>query len=604
MSGKIPKHMIDKIQDDNDIIEIIGGYVQLSKRGKNHWGLCPFHDERSPSFSVSEEKQLFHCFGCGKGGNVVSFIMEKETLNYIEAIHFLAERIDLTLPKSTAEKNISSEANQLLSAYEWLTKYYSHFLKYSDEAKEAKLYLEKRGINETTIERFQLGYAPSDSKLTIEFLKTKGFHEQFLIKSGLLMRRDDDTFIDPYRGRVIFPIKNHLGRTVAFGARGILNEHPKYLNSPEHELFQKGNLLFNYDLAKNFIRKENEVIIYEGYMDVLASDQANIKNILATLGTALSHHQAKTIRRYVDSVILCFDADDAGLKGAYDAAKQLTDVGCTVKIANIPHGFDADEYIKEYGGVKFKEHVINTSDTYFKFLMNYEKKNYNLSVESERISYIEEITKYLAQIESDIEREYYVNEIADEFALSESIIQKSIAHYRKSILKRQRMDKRSENSNTNHNLSYYRKEIIPKAFHTAETKLLSYMLNNNYIIDKVKEQIGTNFNMEEHRIILAHLYTVYEEHNEVTVTDLINKLDDERLIQMVTEIAFMPMNEDKSTEAIDDYIHTIKNETTEIAEIRALRQEQKRLEKENNPILAAEIGLKIIKIEKKLKNLQ
>lgn len=597
MYTEIPEDIIENIRQENDIVDVIEEYVQLKKQGRNYFGLCPFHEEKSPSFSVTKEKQIFHCFGCGKGGNIITFLMEIESFTFVEAIRYLANRVGITLPETkTKQTSLSDEANLLLNAYDWLTKYYHHLLKYSDEGKVALDYLEERGIKEDTINQFQLGFAPSDSNFTIEFLEKKGFHKQFLVKSGLLSTNDNVHFVDIFRGRAIFPIKNHLGRTVAFGGRAIKGEEPKYLNSKEHELFQKGNLLFNFHLAKNHIRKENEVIIFEGYMDVLAAHQAGIKNTVATLGTALSNNQAKLLTRYVDSVIICYDGDDAGMNASYEAANLLQRIGSDVKIANLKEKMDPDEHIKSYGGQHFKEHVIDTSDTFFKFYMKFKKREFNLSVDSERIAYVEQMVQQLAMIESPIEREYYVKEIADEFNLSTDIIHHDIQQ-QKSRNNYQFKDKSSKNSNTINNIGKYKKNTMMPAYEKAEKLLIAYMIKHPYIIDKVQEQLGVNFNIEAHKIILTHLYALYGEKNDLSVSELVDKLDDE-LKRVFTEIAISPTRETVSDQEINDYINTIKKEATKGAHLRLLKQKQK---EEKDPFLAAKIGLEIINIEKQLK---
>lgn len=596
MYTKIPDEMIENIRSSNDIVDVVGEYVQLKKQGRNYFGLCPFHDEKSASFSVTAEKQIFHCFGCGVGGDVITFMMEIETYSYIEAIKFLGKRVGVSLPETNKNQPVlSEESSSLLSAYDWLTKYYLHFLKYSDDAKAGLEYFESRGISEATIDRFQLGFSPNESDFTVEFLQNKGFHQQFLVKAGLLTARDNNTHVDPFRGRVVFPIKNHLGKTVAFGGRSIIEQNPKYLNSPEHDLFRKGNILYNYDLAKNHIRKQNEVIIFEGYMDVLTADQAGIRNIIATLGTTLSAHQAKLLRRYVDTVILCFDTDSAGLKGSYQAAKLLNEVGCTVKVANVREGMDADQYIKQYGGETFIEQVIETSDTFIKFIMNYKRKDYNLLVDGERIAYIEEITKQLALIESQIEREYYIKELAEEFNLATETIQNSIQQIRKDKPNQNNVDKTGQNSYTKHKNNYKQDNVMYPAYHNAEITLLSHMLSNTYVIEKVQQELGVNFNIEEHQVILTHLYALYEEKGDISTSELISKLESDHLKKVITEIAFLQINEEHTEEELLDYIKIIQQQTIETTKVRSLKEQQKLLEQQNDPILAAKVGLELLK---------
>ncbi len=600
MYTEIPENVIESIRNENDIVEVIEEYVQLKKQGRNYFGLCPFHNENSPSFSVTKEKQIFHCFGCGKGGNVITFLMEIETFSFMDALQFLAGRAGIALPETRSSKpsSLSDEDQQLLSAYDWLTKYYHHLLRYADDGKFGLEYFQDRGLNEQTIEDFQLGIAPVNSEFTVTFLEKKGFHPQLLVKAGLLTPRENNEFVDPFRGRVMFPIKNHLGKTVGFGARALQDQSPKYLNSPEHSLFHKGSILYNFDLAKNHIRKQNEVILFEGYMDVIAAYQSGIKNVVATLGTSLTEHQARLLKRYVDTVIICYDADEAGTKASYQAANLLKNIGCDVKVAQVKDNMDPDEYISTHGGEAFVQQVIDYSQTYFKFYMNFKKRDYNLSVDSERIAYIEEIVKQLATIESPIEQEYYINEVASEFNLSNEIIQYDISQYKK---RNNLKDNTANNSNTNIKPYMNHKTFTQPAFHNAERNLLALMFKYPYIIDKVQEKLGVGFNIDHHKIILTHLYALYEEKNAVNISDLIDKLHDDSLQKIVTELAFTPVNEAISEEEINDYIYQIKMEATDITYLRTLRDKQKR---EQNPILAAKIGLEIIEIEKQLKKMK
>lgn len=593
--SQIQEDIIEHIRKENDIVEVIEEYVRLKKQGKNYFGLCPFHDEKSPSFSVTKEKQIFHCFGCGKGGNVITFLMEKETFTFREAIEYLAQRINYTLPETNRrQSSLSNEDKSVLEAHDWLTKYYHHLLKFSGEGKNGLQYFTDRGIDEATINTFQLGFAPADSKFTTQFLEEKGFHLQFLVKNGLLSTSDNQHFNDIFRGRVIFPIKNHLGKTVAFGGRAIKGEQPKYLNSKEHALFQKSQLLYNFDLAKNHIRKQNSVIIFEGYMDVIAAYQAEVKNGVATLGTALSNHQAKLLNRYAEEVILCYDADDAGMQATYDAAKLFQPLGTNIKVANLKAGMDPDDYIRQYGTTSFKENVIEQSDSYFKFYMKFKRKDFNLSVDSERIAYVQHMVEQLATIENRIEREYYIKDLANEFHLSTDIIQHDVDKQLKRNF-RSNKDNSSQNRNTTTRQPTYH-TILP-AHMKAERHLIAYMFKHPYIVEKVQEQIGIQFNINEHSIIVTHLYGLFEEYGEVNVSQLIDKIEDERIKTIVTEIAMIAISDTVSETEINDYITLIQNEATDGARLRYLEQ---KLKETTDAIEAVRIGAEIIELSKQL----
>lgn len=597
--AKLPEDVVSHIRASNDIVEVIGEYVSLTKRGRNHFGLCPFHEEKTPSFSVNQEKQMFHCFGCGKGGNVITFVMEIEQISYIEAVEFLAKRIHYPLEQiETKQPSYSKETLQLFSAYDWLVKYYHHLLRFSEQGEAALTYLKNRGINEETIERFQLGYAPLNSKLTVTFLQQKDFSLPFLVKNRILNMTENDTYLDPFRGRVIFPIQNRFGKTVAFGGRAIHDEEPKYLNSPEHTLFQKGNILYNFHNAKRHIQTKNEAIVFEGYLDVLAADQANIKNVVATLGTTLTEEHAKVLKRSADKVILCFDGDESGLNASYEAAQLLQNFGLQVKIAHLENDLDPDEYIKRYGGEAFREAVLDRSDTFFKFFMRYALRKYDLNIDSDRIEYIEELTRELAKIDAPIEREMYAAEIAERFNLSEQTILHDVYKLREKI-HQEKKDKLARKSNTNISTNFPKHKREP-AYVKAEKALLAHMMEYPFIIEKVQEEIGMQFNVTEHQVIVAHLYALYEEKNRIDISELVDKVDEDKIRSIITEISLIDTNESLNEEEINDYIRLIKLEATHKAQLRLLKQ---KLKLEKNPLLAAEIGMQIIELQKKMKSL-
>lgn len=602
MSNHIPEDVVDEIRKANNVVDVVGEYVQLKKQGRNYFGLCPFHGENTPSFSVTNEKQIFHCFGCGKGGNVITFMMEIEGFSFFEALRFLAERGGIEIPEEVDPKSNThtQETHDVLSAYEWLTKLYNHLLNHSKEGKEGKQYFYDRGIEDETIDQFQLGFAPTLKDFIVTFLEKKGFHQQMLVKAGILSVRDDNSVTDRFRGRIMFPIRNHLGKTIAFGGRTINDDGPKYLNSSESDLFQKGRLLYNFDLAKRHIRKKDEVILYEGYMDVISSYQAGIKNVVATLGTALSEVQAKLLKRYVNTVIICFDSDDAGIEATYKAAILLQQSGCNVKIANVDDGMDPDEFIMKNGSELFNEKVIKVSETFIGFLIRYKKKGFNLSLEGDRIKYLELVTKDLATVDSQIERDYYLKELSETYDVSVETLESEMMKHRASFTKQK--DKDKKNRYTNHKIAtFLPNQRLRPAFHNAERKLLAYMLKNRAITDKVREEIGVGFNIEAHKIIVTHLYAFYEENQDGDVSLFIERLSDDKLRQLVTEIAMLPLDNDISDREINDYLRLIASETNDHEKIKTLKQQQKIAEQQNDPLKAAGIAVEIIKLQKQLK---
>ncbi|WP_337018447.1 DNA primase, partial [Oceanobacillus massiliensis] len=527
---------------------------------------------------------------------------EMENFSFYEAIKFLADRSGIALPETGIKKesSMSQESQNILSAYDWLTKLYHHLLRFTKDGKEGYQYLKERGIEDEAIEAFQMGFAPNVKDFIAEFLTKKGFQQQLLVKAGILSQQSENNVADRFRGRVIFPIRNHIGKTVAFGGRSISkDQEPKYLNSPESELFQKGKLLYNFDLAKKHIRKENEVILFEGYLDVISSYQAGIKNVVATLGTALTEPQAKLLNRYVDTVVICYDGDRAGLEATYKAASLLQKVGCSIKVAKLDADMDPDSYIQRFGGEAFKSKVIKASDTYMSFYMRYLKKDFNLKLEGDRIKYIESILKELAMIESSIEREYYLKELAKDYNISLETLSAEMNEYRnkREIPKDNRQKNRYTNKTT---VSRPIKKLFP-AYYNAEKKLISYMLQNAHITDKVQDELGAGFNVDDHKIIATHLFAFYEEGHSPDVSLFIERLDD-RLKQQVVEAAMIPVLEEISDREINDYIRIIQNESGDSVNIKSLKEQQKLAEQQNDPLKAAQIALQIIEIQKHMKN--
>ncbi|GGC91971.1 DNA primase [Thalassobacillus devorans] len=606
MAGHIPEETIDEIRKSNDIVDVVGEYVQLKKQGRNYFGLCPFHGENTPSFSVSPDKQIFHCFGCGKGGNAITFLMELEGYEFLQAVKHLADKVGYQLPEELSHNQENSgpeneEAQKVLEAHQWLSKLYHHLLKHTKEGKEGLDYLLERGFTEEMIDRFQLGYAPNSKDFVVRFLEKKGYHPQLMVKAGLLSSNDSGEYSDRFRGRVIFPIRNHLGKTVAFGGRAIHDQEPKYLNSPETELFRKGKLLYNFDLARSAIRKQGSIILFEGYIDVIAAYQAGVYNGVGTLGTSITEHQANLIRRYVEEAVICYDGDAPGIEASMKAARLLKGSGCTVKLARLPDGMDPDDYIKSHGADKFRREVLEASDTYLAFIMRHLKKQYNLNLEGDRIAYVERVVKEIAGLDHAIEREHYLKELANEFELSLDTLKEEVSAHRSQNGWGNRGTKR-KSGNPNVTSAHAGGNKLLPAFHNAERALIAYMLKNPQVADKVQAELGGGFNISEHQVIVTYLYAYFEEGNEPDVSHFVEMLPDADLKNLVVKLAMMPVNQDISDREINDYIRLIRSEQSDKTDIRTLEEEQKQAEQQNDPIKAAEIAMKIIQLKRQLRS--
>ncbi len=424
MDGTIPGEFIDEVRLRFDIVDIVSEYVQLKKTGRNYFGLCPFHAEKTPSFSVAQDKQIFHCFGCGEGGNVFSFIMKMEGLAFPDAVRELANRAGMTLPyvgNSDVERYKRNKKERLREALEWTAKFYRHYLQQPQSAgASAREYLYMRGLTVDVIEQFSLGFAPG--KGLKAFLFKKGFSEQEMIEAGLL----NDKAYDRFRNRIIYPIWDQRGAVIAFGGRIMGEGMPKYLNSPETILFDKGKNLYALHLAREAIRKEKQAIIFEGYMDVIAAHQSGLTTAVASLGTSLTEAQARLLRNQAEEVVIVFDADSAGQAAAWRGLQTLRQAGCLVKVGRLPLGQDPDDFIRTRGGDAFRREVIEKAMLLVDYQLSSLAEKYNMDDDGDRIRCSEEFINVLAAVQNSMERESYVEKASGLLRIPSGAIREEI----------------------------------------------------------------------------------------------------------------------------------------------------------------------------------
>ncbi len=605
MGNRIPEELIEKIQRTSDIVDVISEYVQLKKQGRNYFGLCPFHGEKSPSFSVSADKQIYHCFGCGAGGNVFSFLMQHNGYTFIEAAQHLADRANIELPNITVpsanQTSVSKDADKMIEAHELLKKFYHHLLINTKEGQPALDYLINRGFTKEIIDKFEIGYALDSWDLITKFLKSRNFDLSLMEEAGLVVKKNDfENFYDRFRNRIMFPISDHHGATVAFSGRVLGDEKPKYLNSPETKIFNKSKLLYNFNRARVHIRKNQQVVLFEGYADVISADRSGVEYSIATMGTSLTEEQAKIIRRNVNEVTLCYDSDSAGIEATIRASKILTAAGCTVKVALIPDGLDPDDYINKFGADKFKNDVIGASVPLMTFKMKYFRRGKNLQNEGERLQYIDNVMIELSKLENAIEKEIYLKQLSKEFDLTMDVLKEQL-HQKESQYKPKQqgsVQKRVEES------QYQRKPINTKrllpAFHTAERMLIGHMLRSKDFAEKVLERLGLQFNIEEHKAIVTYLYAYYEEGNPENVSSFLSRLPNPELQHIVSNIAMIPLNPEVSEQELTDYIKQVLNQQKMLM-IKEKEAEKNDAERNKHYKEAAQIAMEIIQLKQSLK---
>ncbi|MED1205106.1 DNA primase [Heyndrickxia acidicola] len=604
MAGMIPDEKINQIRQANDIVDVIGDYIHLKKQGRNYFGLCPFHGENTPSFSVSADKQIYHCFGCGMGGNVFSFIMDIDGASFQEAVVKLAERADIDIGVTLGDQDagsarVSSEARQMIEAHELLRKFYHHLLINTKEGQHALEYLLERGFTKESIDKFQIGYALPTWDFTVKLLQKRGYSLSVLEKAGLIIKREEEnSFFDRFRNRIMFPILDPKGVPVAFAGRAIeKNDQPKYLNSPETDIFNKSSILYNWNHARSSIKKQQQIILFEGFADVISADRAGIHNGVATMGTSLTDQHVQLIRRTTDSVVISYDSDKAGTDAAYRAAEMLIKNGCQVKIARMRDGLDPDEYIKKFGPEKFQHDVIGGSLTFMAFKMQYFRMGKNLQNEGEKLQYIEEIIKEIAKLEKAIEREHYMKQLADEFDIS----LEALSAQQQQVYFKEKKKNPNGYQEIKPNRIYIQNEskLFP-AHHNAERCLLAHMLRDDQLAFKINDMLqGSTFHYDEHQAVFTYLLGYYEDGNEPSASSFLNYLPDEKLRRVVTNIEMMSLNLEISEGELEDYVKQVLKQH-KMLKIKEKENDQKAAERENDLARALHLANEIIQLRKTL----
>ena len=404
--ARYSEEIIEQVRQNNDIVEIISQYVHLTRKGRNYFGLCPFHNEKSPSFSVSPERQIFHCFGCGVGGNIYTFLMKIEGIGFKDAIEQLAEKANIQLPRiENPEEDRKEELKAKIYKINQFTAEFYHQNLYKPTAKNAQEYVKKRKLTQNTLETFKIGFSGKYDEL-YKSLKSQGFGEKEILESGLVIKNDRGQFIDMYRNRFMIPICDVRGRVIAFGGRVLDDSKPKYINSPENVVYSKGRHLFGLNVAKKDCSKK--LLIVEGYMDAISLYQRGITNVVAALGTALTEQQGWLLRKSTEQVILGFDADGAGQTAVARSMEILQKMGCDMRVLQIEGAKDPDEFVLKFGEGRFKL-AMDNAISLVEFKVKNLSKNINLENASDKIKFLNEIAKILAKVDNTMEREILTN---------------------------------------------------------------------------------------------------------------------------------------------------------------------------------------------------
>lgn len=502
---------INEVKEKNNIVDVISSYTTLKKNGSNYTGLCPFHSEKTPSFSVSEEKQVYHCFGCGEGGTVIQFVEKIENYDFTETIKFLAQRAGIPLPD---EKAFESESfNIKKKIYEMNKLAARHFFKnlISEDGKNAFRYLKERGLENETIKEFGLGYSKNSWNDLYKLLKEKGFKDREILKSGLCIEKNGHIF-DFFRDRAMFPVMDVRGNVVAFGGRIMSDQKPKYLNTGETPVFKKKEILFNFNKAKN--SPEDYFIIMEGYMDVISVYQAGFKNAVASLGTAFGEDHSRLLRRYKDKVVVSYDSDEAGREAAKKAVKILKKDGINVKVLKIKGAKDPDELIKKQGKEAYQNCIENAMTGFMFNIMNIYPKNGFLD-EEDKIEFLKKAIDLLSELENPLETEIYAKKLAELTKISYENISVQLKKKKRMEMSRKK--------------SIFEKNYIPKK-RDAESAMVKLIVENPSHYGKIKEKIRKeDFKKEKNRKIFEAFENMHKKGIKADASMILEELDGEAL---------------------------------------------------------------------------
>lgn len=585
--ARYSEEILNEVRQSNDIVDVISQYVHLKRSGRNFFGLCPFHNEKSPSFSVSPDKQIFHCFGCGVGGNVITFVSQIEGLNFVETVQMLAERANIQLPTLQNNGDTQREIlkDKVYKVNEFTAEYYHQNL-YKPQAKMAQEYVKKRQLTNETLKSFRIGFSGKFDELYQE-LKKQGFQEQEILESGLVNKNERGQYIDRYRNRLMFPICDARGRVIAFGGRVLDDSKPKYINSPENVVYSKGRHLFGLNVAKKGDTKK--LLIVEGYMDVISLHQRGITNVVAPLGTALTEQQGWLLRKNSEQIILSFDSDDAGIKAKLRAIDILQNMGCDLRVIQLEGAKDPDEYILKYGNMRF-QNVIDKAFSVVEFKVKILKKELDLDNTNDKIKFLNEIAKLISKVDNTMEREVYIEKIAKEYDISKEAI---YAEVNKLTYKNDKSEKILEKAKPVITHKKVETKEVSQAIKRRENTIISILLSGDLsIFEIIKQNIKPeDFQDEINHEIAKKLYEEFEKGNS-NINGIIDTLEQEQQNQIT-----MIMAEDYEIEnlekAIDDIIQAYKRdklnnrklEILELLEQTSNNEEKKELEKELSNII-------------------
>jgi len=580
----IDDNFLDEIRDRADIVDLIGEYVELKRSGANYMGLCPFHSEKTPSFSVSPSKNIFKCFGCGEGGDVITFVMKRENLGFREAVEFLAEKYNITLREY---RDVNKEAKEKIEMlYDINRSAAMYFLKNLQKSKKAIDYLKNRGLSAKTMAKYGLGYSEDSWTSLYDYLTKLGYKEEEIYEVNLISKGKSGNYYDRFRGRVMFPIINRNNRVIGFGARGFGDAKPKYLNSRETPIFNKGKNLFNMNIISKESSRER-IILVEGYMDVISLYNSGINYSVASLGTSLTEDQAVLIGKMAKEIYICYDSDNAGINATSRAIDIFIQKSIKPKIIELGEGLDPDDFIKKYGLDAF-ENKIKSAISYVEFKVKRLKGNFNLKDSQGLSNFSMEAAKIFSGIINPIERDIFVKKFSSEYNISKEAINNYINYIGRNKRKELKKTKIKINKNT-----------VVDTKEKAQIELLSYSLLHRDIYNYIKNKIEiTYFTNIKTRIVFEEALRIFE--NDMEISDFLKELVNSNSIDddFANKIIKITGNIEVNNKIIDELISTIERNYLKSEKEKILKNIEKlQVEKDKNLLLQALNDLKEINLK-------
>ena len=555
--GRIPQELFDQVIQKSDVVDVISDYVQLSKAGKNYKGLCPFHGENTPSFVVSPDKGIYKCFGCGEGGNVVSFVSSIEAISYPQAVLKLAKRagIETDIVLQSDESIQDAKFKNEFDILEFAKGFYHYYLNHTKEGKMALAYLHDRGMSDETIAKFGIGLAPSYSDALVKTLANNRYSLEVAVNLGLLNEHQGQ-YYDRFKSRIMFPIFDKVGHVVGFSGRVFLEGDTnlgKYVNSPESAIFQKGKLIYHLNDAKLSIRRHNRVLLFEGFLDVISAVEAGFVESVATMGTALTEDHSRELRRLTDQIILCFDGDKAGLAAANKAIPILMAQNFSISVVEIPNKMDPDEFIKTYGKEAFSK-LIDQAIPAIDYQYRYIKRQFNLEFVSHREQFKRQIYHFAYTLQSHTLQELILKKLAYDISIGEQSILQEFNSSKSQVYKNSNM-----NNNKNGNRQIHARQLRDTKYERSEKMLIHYMLKERRVALQVEKELNGYLNDPIRRNIVLYILDYYTTHETMNLQYFLNWID-EALVKPITDIIFEceslpPL---ASEEVIHDLISVVK----------------------------------------------